>query len=130
MKSNKGAAGIDDQTIEDFEREPEEEPVQGLESDVVGQLLSATGADGEDPESNGGKRALGIPTVSDRIAQMVVKNRMEPLVDPLFHRRFLRVSPGEVGVGCSGMGAADVLGLSTGSATWTSRASSTISTTN
>ena len=31
-----------------------------------------------------GKRKLGIPTVSDRIAQMVVKRRLEPVVDPLF----------------------------------------------
>jgi RNA-directed DNA polymerase len=36
------------------------------------------------PKANGGERLLGIPTVSDRVAQMVVKNRLEPLVDPLF----------------------------------------------
>ena len=35
-------------------------------------------------EANGGERTLGIPTVSDRIAQMVVKNRLEAEVDPLF----------------------------------------------
>jgi RNA-directed DNA polymerase len=37
------------------------------------------------PKANGGERKLGIPTVSDRIAQMVVKRRMELEVDPLFH---------------------------------------------
>ncbi|HLK70049.1 MAG TPA: ABC transporter permease [Bryobacteraceae bacterium] len=37
------------------------------------------------PKANGGERKLGIPTVSDRIAQMVVKSRLEPQVDPLFH---------------------------------------------
>ena len=36
------------------------------------------------PKAGGGERPLGIPTVSDRVAQMVVKNRLEPLVDPLF----------------------------------------------
>ena len=36
------------------------------------------------PKANGGERTLGIPTVSDRIAQMVVKNRLEAVVDPLF----------------------------------------------
>jgi len=37
------------------------------------------------PKAKGGERALGIPTVADRVAQMVVKNRLEPLMDPLFH---------------------------------------------
>lgn len=36
------------------------------------------------PKATGGERTLGIPTVSDRIAQMVVKNRLEAVVDPLF----------------------------------------------
>ena len=33
------------------------------------------------PKANGGERTLGIPTVSDRIAQMVLKNRLEAVVD-------------------------------------------------
>ena len=37
------------------------------------------------PKANGGERQPGIPTVSDRIAQMVVKSRLEPEMDPLFH---------------------------------------------
>ncbi len=37
------------------------------------------------PKTTGGKRTLGIPTVSDRVAQMVVKPYLEPKVDPEFH---------------------------------------------
>lgn len=37
------------------------------------------------PKKSGGKRSLGVPTVSDRIAQMVVKLYMEPMVEPVFH---------------------------------------------
>src|SRR5206468_6524946 len=37
------------------------------------------------PKKNGGERKLGIPTVADRIAQQVVKARLEPEVEPLFH---------------------------------------------
>ncbi len=37
------------------------------------------------PKGDGGQRKLGIPTVSDQIAQMVVKLYFEPLVEPYFH---------------------------------------------
>lgn len=39
----------------------------------------------EIPKKNGGKRLLGIPTVADRMAQMVVKMSLEPKVEPYFH---------------------------------------------
>ena len=48
VKANKGAAGVDEQSIEEFERGLERQSLQALESDVVGQLLSAAGANGED----------------------------------------------------------------------------------
>ena len=50
VKANKGAAGVDEQSIADFERELKENLYRTLESDVVGQLFPAAGADGEDPE--------------------------------------------------------------------------------
>lgn len=37
------------------------------------------------PKKNGGIRILGIPTVEDRIAQMVAKMYFEPLVEPMFY---------------------------------------------
>ena len=45
----------------------------------------------------GGTRPLGIPTVSDRIAQMVVKRYLEPILEPVFHRGLLWISAREVG---------------------------------
>ena len=39
----------------------------------------------EIPKATGGLRPLGIPTVADRVAQMVVKMHREPLVEPCFH---------------------------------------------
>jgi retron-type reverse transcriptase len=37
------------------------------------------------PKKNGGTRILGIPTVEDRVAQMVAKLYFEPMVEPLFY---------------------------------------------
>jgi RNA-directed DNA polymerase len=47
------------------------------------------------PKSGGGERKLGIPTVSDRIAQMVVKMNLEPQVEPLFHKDSYGYRPGK-----------------------------------
>jgi retron-type reverse transcriptase len=39
----------------------------------------------EIPKASGGMRTLGVPTVADRVAQMVVKMYLEPEVEPKFH---------------------------------------------
>ena len=51
VKANKGAAGVDEQSIAEFERDLAGEPVQALESAVVGELLPAAGARGGDTEA-------------------------------------------------------------------------------
>ena len=48
----------------------------------------------EIPKSGGGTRSLGIPTVSDRVAQTVVKMVLEPLVEPHFHEDSYGYRPG------------------------------------
>ena len=40
----------------------------------------------EIPKSNEGIRALGIPTIADRVAQMVVKDYLEPKIERIFHK--------------------------------------------
>jgi RNA-directed DNA polymerase len=49
----------------------------------------------EMPKSNRGVRKLGIPTVSDRVAQMVAKMNLEPLVEPSFHPDSYEYRPGK-----------------------------------
>ena len=49
----------------------------------------------EIPKSDGRKRVLGIPTVSDRVAQAVVKDHLEPIVEPKFHEDSYGYRPGK-----------------------------------
>ena len=96
VRANQGAAGVDGQSIADFEADLAEQPLQALESDVVRQLLSAAGATGGHTEGRWERtRPLGIPTVADRIAQTVVKRYLEPLVEPVFHRDSYGYRPGK-----------------------------------
>jgi len=46
------------------------------------------------PKAGGGKRPLGIPTVADRVAQEVVKQRLERVVEPIFHDDSYGYRPG------------------------------------
>ncbi len=56
----------------------------------------------EIPKSGGGIRPLGVPAVSDRIAQTVIKQVVEPMVDPLFHEDSYGYRPG---IGAASAGA-------------------------
>ena len=56
----------------------------------------------EIPKSDGKKRKLGIPTVSDRIAQMVVKLYLEPLIEPHFHPDSYGYRPGKSAIDAVG----------------------------
>jgi RNA-directed DNA polymerase len=47
------------------------------------------------PKDKGGQRVLGVPTVADRVAQMVVKIYLEPKVEPIFHSDSYGYRPGK-----------------------------------
>ena len=85
VRANQGAAGVDEQSIEDFERDLKKNLYKIWNRMSSGSYFPPPVRTVKIPKANGGERKLGIPTVSDRIAQMVVKTRLEPAVDPLFH---------------------------------------------
>jgi RNA-directed DNA polymerase len=85
IKSNKGAPGIDGQTVEAFaENLGIELPRLLLELKEKRYQASAVKRV-TIPKDGGGERSLGIPTVRDRIVQQAVRNILEPIVDPDFH---------------------------------------------
>ena len=86
VKANHGAAGVDGQTIPEFEARLQDNLYRIWNRMSSGSYLPPPVRTVEIPKASGtGVRRLGIPTVSDRIAQMVVKNRLERQVDPHFH---------------------------------------------
>lgn len=94
VKKNKGAAGIDGVTIEDFEKELEANLYKIWNRMSSGSYFPPPVRIVEIPKSTGGKRQLGIPTVSDRVAQTVAKIYLEPEVEPKFHQDSFGYRPG------------------------------------
>jgi RNA-directed DNA polymerase len=85
VKANDGAPGVDNQTVEDFERDLKNNLYRIWNRMSSGTYFPPPVLQVSIPKSDGGERRLGIPTVSDRIAQAVVKLYLEPIVEPRFH---------------------------------------------
>jgi len=86
VKANQGAAGVDGQSLAAFEKDLKSNLYKIWNRMSSGSYFPPPVRLVEIPKGNSGStRPLGIPTVSDRIAQMVVKMYFEPLVEPHFH---------------------------------------------
>jgi RNA-directed DNA polymerase len=84
VKANAGAAGVDRQSIEDFERGLADNLYKVWNRMSSGSYFPPPVMAVEIPKKNGGVRILGVPTVADRVAQMVVKLTFEPAVEAVF----------------------------------------------
>ena len=84
VKSKGGAAGVDGQTIEQFEANLGRNLYRIWNRMSSGTYFPPPVLAVSIPKKSGGQRILGVPTVSDRIAQMVVKQLIEPDLDPVF----------------------------------------------
>ncbi len=84
VKANKGAAGIDDESIAAFEENLKDNLYKIWNRMSSGCYFPPPVKVVEIPKKNGGIRILGVPTVGDRIAQMVAKLYFEPVVEPCF----------------------------------------------
>jgi RNA-directed DNA polymerase len=98
VKAHQGAAGVDGQSMAEFETREKDNLYRIWNRMSSGSYFPPPVRTVTIPKANGGERTLGIPTVSDRIAQMVVKSRLEPVVDPLFHPDSYGYRPGKSAV--------------------------------
>lgn len=85
VKRNQGAAGVDHQSIATFEEDLKNNLYRIWNRMSSGSYFPPPVLRVEIPKGDGKMRALGIPTVADRIAQMVVKNQLEPDLERVFH---------------------------------------------
>jgi RNA-directed DNA polymerase len=85
VKANQGAAGVDGQSIAEFEEDLKDNLFKIWNRMSSGSYFPPPVRRVDIPKDNGEKRPLGIPTVADRIAQTVVKRYLEPILEEHFH---------------------------------------------
>ena|SRR3990172_5450849 len=95
VKANKGTAGIDDETIEEFEENLKDNLYKIWNRMSSGSYFPPPVKRVEIPKEDGRMRPLGIPTVADRIAQMVVKEQLELGLEKHFHPDSFGYRPGK-----------------------------------
>lgn len=95
VKANKGAAGVDEISIDRFEEQLKDNLYKLWNWMSSGSYMPPPVRAVSIPKTNGGERTLGIPTVADRIAQMVVTKQLEPKAEPHFHSDSYGYRPGK-----------------------------------
>ena len=85
VKANRGVAGADSVSIDMFEQNEKDELYKLWNRMSSGSYMAPLVKRVEIAKSDGKPRSLGIPTVADRVAQMVVKMTLEPEWDHKFH---------------------------------------------
>ena len=84
VKSNAGGAGVDEQTLEQFDADLKGNLYRLWNRMSSGSYFPPPVRAVAIPKKSGGQRILGVPTVTDRVAQMVVKQLIEPVLEPIF----------------------------------------------
>ena len=86
VRANKGAGGIDGQSIEEFERSATAN-LERLHAELKSDTYRPQPVRQEmipKPGQPGKYRPLGIPTIYDRVCQQAILNRLEPIFEPVF----------------------------------------------
>jgi RNA-directed DNA polymerase len=94
VRRNKGAPGVDGQTVEMYESNLKDNLYKLWNRMSSGSYFPQAVRLCEIPKQDGGKRILGIPTINDRVAQMVAKLVLEPRLEKIFHNDSYGYRPG------------------------------------
>jgi RNA-directed DNA polymerase len=94
VKANQGAAGVDGQSIEQFEEDLENNLYRLWNRLCSGSYFPPPVRRVDIPKDEKSTGPLGIPTVSDRNAQMVAKRYIEPILETVFHGDSYGYRPG------------------------------------
>jgi group II intron reverse transcriptase/maturase len=96
VKANQGAAGVDGQSIAEFEADLKNNLYKLWNRLSSGSYFPPPVRRVDIPKRDGGGvRPLGIPTVADRIAQEVARRYLEPILEPVFHPDSYGYRPGK-----------------------------------
>jgi len=95
VRSNGGSPGCDGQDFKAFEAELGRNLYKLWNRLSSGSYQPPPVLSVEIPKANGGVRTLGIPTIADRVAQMVVKRALEPALEQHFHADSYGYRPGK-----------------------------------
>jgi RNA-directed DNA polymerase len=95
VKANQGAAGVDGQSLQEFEKDVKDNLYKLWNRMSSGSYFPPPVRAVEIPKGvGGGIRVLGVPTVADRVAQTVAAMYLEPEVEPIFHEGSYGYRPG------------------------------------
>lgn len=95
VKAKGGAAGADGVSLARYEQDLKKNLYRIWNRMSSGSYFAPEVLRVEIPKADGKTRLLGVPTVADRIAQMVVKQRLEPELEPVFHADSYGYRPGK-----------------------------------
>ena len=96
VKANKGAGGVDGIEFQEFDRDWKNRLYVLWNRMSSGSYYPKPVKGVEIPKKNGKKRLLGIPTIEDRVAQMLLRNRLEPMLEPMFHEDSYGYRPSQI----------------------------------
>jgi len=95
VRSNAGSAGIDQVSMDEYDAHRSDHLYKLWNRMASGSYFPAPVKEVEIPKKDGKMRKLGIPTISDRVAQMVVKDYLEPRFEKLFSPHSYGYRPGK-----------------------------------
>jgi group II intron reverse transcriptase/maturase len=84
VRSNRGGAGVDQICMEEYDANRSKHLYKLWNRMASGSYFPPPVKEVEIPKKDGKVRKLGIPTISDRVGQMVIKDYLEPRFERIF----------------------------------------------